>query len=505
MIDMTGAPIISTSATVYSPEWWMNRLSRELDDRAFPMQRFDDYYQGKHPMLYAGAKYRAAFGNLFAGFSDNFCGLVVDAVEERLDVEGFRMGADLEADDDAWRMWQENGMDAWSQIAHTEALVKGQCSILVSPDEEDDTKAEFTVQDALEMAVGVDRCSGDRLAALKRWGEDDGSVCFTLYLPDSIEKWRTKPAKGGTTATRTVGRYGLIPREVSGETWPLANPLGVVPVVPLVNRPRLRGPGVSEIRDVIPKQNALNKLFLDMLVASEFAAYRQRYAVGLELEVDPDTGKAVEPYKAGAGELWAEENPNVKFGEFEVTDLDNYRQAIELVVMHIASETRTPAHYFMGGQGSFPSGESLAASETGLTRKAERKQRFLGEGWEEVIRLGFLVRGDPRGKIMDSETIWRDPESRNEAAHVDSLVKLGSLGVPEEMLWEMAGLTPQQIERAKQIIAAAKAAEPPPPPIIVTTANPDPMAMDAMPPAAGGGRNGLPMMAATGAPDAPPK
>ena len=138
-------------------------------------------------------------------------------------------------------------------------------------------------------------------------------------------------------------------------------------------------------------------------------------------------------------------------------------------------------------------------------RKAERKQRFLGEAWEEIERVGFMVKDDPRGKIKDSETIWRDPESRNEAAHVDSLVKLGSLNVPDEMLWEMAGLTPQQIERAKQIIAAAKAAEPPPPPILVTTANPDPMAMDAMPPAAGGGHNGLPMMAATGAPDAPPK
>ena len=405
-------------------------------------------------MLYAGAKYRAAFGNLFAGFSDNFCGLVVDAVEERLDVEGFRMGADLEADTDAWRMWQENDLDAWSQIAHTEALIKGQASVLVWADEDDPEEAEISIQDALEMVVATDHVCHERLAAMRRWQEDDGSTCFTLYMPDRIEKWRTVPSgspKG--SGLLKVGRYNLVQREVPGESWPLANPLGEVPVVPLVNRPRLHGSGVSEIAPVIPLQNALNKLLLDMLVAAEFAAYRQRYAVGLELEIDPDTGKAVEPYQSGAGNLWAEENPAVKFGDFEVTDLSNYVQAVEAVIQHIASITRTPAHYLMGNAGSFPSGESLAATETGLTRKAGRKQRFLGEAWEEVIRLGFKVIDDPRGDIEDSETIWRDPESRNEAAHVDSLVKLKALNVPDEMLWEMAGLTPQQIQRAKDIRA----------------------------------------------------
>lgn len=480
----------ASTAPVGSSEWWIDRLNRELDARAAPMSRFDDYYQGRHPMLYAGTKYRQAFGTLFAGFSDNFCGLVVDAVEERLDVEGFRMGDDLLADTDAWRLWQENDLDAWSQIAHTEALVKGQASVLVWADEDEPDEVEITIQDALEMVVARDQSSGDRLAAMKRWQEDDGSTRFTLYLPDSIEKWQTVP-KGMTLAgSLKVGRYNIVPRLVGSEPWPLPNPLGVVPVVPLVNRPRLRGDGVSEIAAVIPIQNALNKLFLDMLVAAEFAAFRQRYAVGLELEVDPDTGKAVEPYQAGAGQLWAEEKPDVKFGDFAVTDLSNYRGAIETAIQHIASITRTPAHYLMGNAGSFPSGESLAATETGLTRKAERKQRFFGESWEQVIRLAFLVLDDPRGRIRDAETIWRDPESRNEAAHVDSLVKLKALNVPDEMLWEMAGLTPAQVERAKAIRAAA----PGPTTLRFSTG---------MTEASGNGWNGVPMAATTGAEEAP--
>jgi hypothetical protein len=470
-----------------SSPWWVERLGKELDARAVPMKRLDDYYRGRHPLLYAGGKFRAAFGDLFSGFSDNFCALVADAVDERLDVEGFRMGAsrELEADSDAWRIWQTNDLDAWSQIGHIEALVKGMAYVLVWADEDDDETPEITVQDALEVTVAIDPASHDRLAGFKRWTADDGTVMGTLYLPDRIEKYQVL-TKNSATAPILIGgplfvagRYDWIRREVPGEPWPLTNPLGEVPIVPLVNRPRLRGDGESEIAQVIPDQNAVNKLVLDMLVASEFAGFRQRWVTGLEIPYDPDTGQPIEPFHAAVDRLFIAEDPNVKFGEFGITDLANYVKAIEMLIQHIASTSRTPPHYLLGQSGSFPSGESLKSTETGLVAKARRKQRVFGESWEEVIRLAFKVLGDPRGEIEDSETIWRDPESRTEAEHTDAVVKMGSapIEVPQEVLWEKLGFSPQEIARMKEM----KAAEPPPPP------PPDMLAM-----ASGGGRNGMP-------------
>ena len=51
--------------------------------------------------------------------------LVVDAPGDRLEVQGFRF-RDAEGDADIWRrIWQENDLDAGSQLAHTEALMKG--------------------------------------------------------------------------------------------------------------------------------------------------------------------------------------------------------------------------------------------------------------------------------------------------------------------------------------------------------------------------------------------
>jgi len=47
--------------------------------------------------------------------------LAVDAVEERLDLEGFRRPKKSSADDDLWAIWQRNDMDLGSQRAHLDA------------------------------------------------------------------------------------------------------------------------------------------------------------------------------------------------------------------------------------------------------------------------------------------------------------------------------------------------------------------------------------------------
>lgn len=435
------------TAPAYSPLWWVERLSQKIRDRRSAIETADAYYRGDHPLAFAGEKFRAAFGGLFTGFADNWCELVVDAVEERLNVEGFRYGPDKRGDMDAWAIWQRNGLDAESQIAHTEMLVCSEVYALVWGD--DDGQAEVTIEHPSQAVVAyVAGSRRKRAAGLKLWTEDDGREYATLYLPDGIYKFQSARALPGGVVTAFSSMTQWVPRESRGERWPMPNPLGVVPLVPLRNRPRLLAEPVSEIARVIPLQDAINKTVADMLVASELGAFRQRWATGIEIPLDPETKQPVEPYRAAVDRVWTNENPAAKFGDFAETNLANFVQAIELLVQHIASQTRTPPHYFaLGGQ--FPSGESIKSAETGLVAKVRRKMRHVGEGWEEVIRLAFAVQEDARADVTDGETIWADPESRSEAQHVDALTKLRALNVPDEQLWEDAGYTPTQIERFK--------------------------------------------------------
>ncbi len=452
---------------VGSPLWWVARLEAKLEKRRSKLTTYDDYYEGNHPLGFASAKFRTAFGGLFEEFADNWCDLVVDAVEERLDIEGFRLGEDQEKGDrDAWDIWQRNQLDAESQIGHTEALLNGEAAVIVWADTDGQPiiTVEHPSQVVVEMIGGSRR---DRVAALKRWSDDSGGPVrqyATLYLPNEIWKFQS-PSPVSETGVQPInphldwmkaagwqgGTTQWEPRELSGEAWPLKNPLGVVPVVPLENRPRLLKPGVSEIHKVIPVQDGVNKLVADMLVASEYAAFRQRWVTGMDIPKDPETGQEIEAFRPAIDRMFHGENAETKFGEFDVTQLQNFVVGIEMLIQHIASQTRTPPHYFYL-KGQFPSGESIKSAETGLVAKSRRKMRHFGEAWEEVIRLAFLVLDDPRGKITDSEVIWGDPEFRSEAEHMDALVKKMSIGVPQQQLWEDAGYTPQQIERFKTML-----------------------------------------------------
>jgi hypothetical protein len=429
---------VQTGAPVGSPLWWVAKLAVRIDSRIPLLQKYDDYYSGRQKLKFQSKRFQQAFGGLFADFSDNWCELVVEAVEERLNVTGFRFGTD--GDDLAWQIWQANNLDADSQLGHTEALKSGMTYVLVSPGD----PPQITIEDPKQVIVAYS--AGNRrvrVAALKRWLEDDGHMMATLYLPEFVYKYRSERAMPDGFVSDSVA---WVPREIPTEPWPVRNPLRTVPVVPLVNKPRLDGTGVSEIEGVIPKQDAVNKEIIDMLTASEFAAFKQRWIAGMDVEIDPVTKKPIAPFDIGVDRALIAPHSETRFGEFSESNLTNYVSAIEMLVQHIASQTRTPPHYFyLAGQ--FPSGESIKSAETGLVAKARRKMRHFGESWEEVMRLAFRAMGDPRAGVLDAETIWGDPESRSESEHIDAVVKKQALNVPTKQLWEDAGYSPQQIQR----------------------------------------------------------
>jgi hypothetical protein len=412
-------------------------LEQQLASRQSDLQRLQDYHDGKHRLAFTSQKFREAFGGMFSAFSDNWCALVVDAVEERLNVEGFRYGSDPNADGDAWKIWQTNNLDADSQLAHSEALIKGDSYAIVWGDK--DGQPKISIESPRDVIVAY--APGNRkhrIAALKRWRTEKGYHA-TLFLPDAVYKFKKDDS--------ATGKW--VPDIDMNEPWPLANPLGVVPVVQLSNRASLTSDfGVSEIIGIIPQQDAVNKLLADMMIASEYIAYPQRYVTGLEIPIDEATGRPIAPFNISMDKLLVAEDPAAKFGSLTAGDLSNYVHGIELLVQHIASQTRTPPHYFYLS-GNFPSGDAIKSAETGLVAKAKRKMRFFGEGWEEVMRLSFKVLGDPRGDIAGTETIWADPEYRSEAELADALIKRSALGVPRQQLWEDAGYSQTQISRFK--------------------------------------------------------
>jgi hypothetical protein len=428
-------------------------LNSALEQRLPGVLHYHAYYQGVQRIAFATSKWRDTFGALFNELADNWCQLVVDACVERLNVVGFRFGPEDEnADDQAWQLWQANYLDADSTLAHTEACKVGVSYVLVVPNPDDPDTPRITVEDATQVIV--QHAPDDRrkrLAALKRWDEADGTGRAVLYTPDAF--YRFARSKG----RKTWVSDGAIVR----------NDAGVVPVVPMLNTPTMMGVGISDLNVVVPLQDAVNKLLADMLVNSEYVAYPQRFATGLEIPTDPETGRPLdrEKFLSSVSRLWVAEDANVEFGQLPESDGVGYVKQIETLIQHVAAQTRTPPHYLLGQSGAFPSGESLKATETGLVAKVKRKQVTFGETWEEAMRLAFLYRGDQvRGAAANAETLWRDPESRSEGELVDALIKLKSIGYPLEVLWAMHGESPQEIARMRVLKALPDRSDTPPPP-----------------------------------------
>lgn len=464
------AIVLSGPLEVGTPEWWLKRLLKRLHERAEEAEEHSDFYEGLQPLAFASDRFAAVFGRRYSKLPANFMPLVVDAERERLIVQGFRFGRN-ESDKGVWRIWQENQLDAESQIAHEIALVKGACYALVAPGA---NGPEITIEDpsetVLETAPGNRR---NRLAALKVWNDDDGFLRAYLYLPDFIYKYRSVQRKADLGAW-AFEQVTWEPSLIEDDDFPVRNALGVVPVIPLLNRPRRDGRGRSEIGPVMGNQNAINKLRFDALVASEYVAFPQRWATNIDIPTDPDTGKPIAPFKPGVDVLWAVRRPTPDeaaeyngtvpppaLGQFPGGDLRPYFDAIEAEVGQMSSISRTPYHYFLGTPTSIPpSGESLKSSEAPLVKKVVAQAVHFGEGWEETMRVALLAANQPSKARTDGETIWADPETRNEAARTDALMKQYAEGLlADEFVLEELGYSQQQIERN----AALKRANPPQP------------------------------------------
>lgn len=428
------------------PEVILKRLLAKQEHRVGTLRTLESYYEGDHPLAFASLAFRKAFGNLFGPFADNWCQTVVTATEERLKVDGFRFGPGDDTDSRAWEIWQANQLDSESKLAHTEALVCGESYALVWPTPDG---PRVTVEHPLQVIASHDPANRRRTtAAAKVYQDDDGVWVAYLYTPDFVYRFRAE----GQIHSGIPGKWVPEDREGTEDPAVQPNPLGpVVPVVRIPNRPRMIAPPRSEIASVIPLQDAINKLCADMMVTSERTSDSQRYVLGWEGAVDPETNQPKNMPFNPRDPLWVigdpEDGGQVRVGQFQAGDITGFIKAIEMFVQHIASQTRTPPHYLAPGADRL-SGESIKSSESGLVSKVRDKQVVLGEAWEQVMRLCLRLDGaSDRASYVGAETVWADPEIRSEAQAADAALKRKELGVPERQLWEDLRYSPTQIER----------------------------------------------------------
>jgi Phage portal protein, SPP1 Gp6-like len=437
-----------------TPMWWLKRLHKRLDKQRESFETYDSYYRGEppRPPWIADQAYES-FLRLLKLTRSNYMGLVVDATAERLHVEGFSLGDELRADDETWDIWQASRLDTTFDQALLEALIGGCSFLLIAPAPEGArwpaVYAESPTQVTVEYVPGTARTVA--AAGLKVWTDDaTGEQLATVYTPDRLYKYRALKSVTGTA----VGQIRWSPRQVSGEQWPADNPIGVVPIVELANNPRLLTGGVSEIGDVVSVQDRIAKTLVDRLMTQDYGAFPQKWATGYP-DADADGNRNV--VDIGRDRLVTSDVAETRFGQWDAAPLDPYSAAKREDVKDIASRTRTPAQYLLGEMSNV-NGETLKAAESGLVAKVRQRMKSLGDGAEQAMTIARKAAGlDTPARI---ETKWRNPEFRTEGETVDALVKMRTLGVPIEALWEKWGASPTEIAKWRAMADAEAARDP---------------------------------------------
>ena len=391
----------------------LTTLMQKIEEPAARFADLDRYYTGTQPLAFLSPESRRALGDRFGRLATNLPRLAVTSLAERLRVTGFT-GADV------WPDWLRNDLDQDSGIAHREALLLGASYVIVWADQFG--RPKVTVESARQVAVLTDPGTRRITAAVKRW-ETAKTTEAVVYLPTEIIRLRAEQT-GATTAGFTVV-----------ET--LANPLGMVPVVRLKNSDRLLDDGVSEIDDLRPLVDSLNKILVDMMTTSEFVGRPRRWATGIELEetdvLDDDgnpTGEteAVNPIPEGDRAMISE-NDSAKFGQLEAAGLDGYSTAVDVLLGQIMAVSALPAHYVGQLSDTPASADALRAAEASLTARAEARQASFGRSWEDVARLMVAVRDGVDPQRVDVRVTWADAATRSIAQEADAVVKLYQAGL----------------------------------------------------------------------------
>lgn len=422
-------------------------VSRHAD---LSMDRLSDYYHGSQPLAFLTPDVRRALSGRLRTVVLNLPRLVVDSIEDRLDVEGFRLGGDQDADADLWRVWQANDLDEESQQAHLEALIYGRSFVMVWVDPDDEQTPRITVESARLMQVEYDPTSRRVLRAVKLRADEEYQ-----YRTTYDQRWIT-------LQRRALGQR-RVSWEMRGE--PVENVLGVVPVVPLVNRPTLARPqGESEMTDVIPIADAINKLCTDMMTTADHYAAPRRWATGIDLGGSDAAAERVREElrqrwsQAEKDRVWLSTNAQSQFGQFPEAQLDNFVAAVDMLTARAAALAGLPPHYF-GQVGQNPaSADALRSSEASLVKRAQRRQRVFGGAWERVMRLALLVRdGEVPAAARSMETIWRSAETPTVAQKMDAAVKGVEAGIIDQaQAQEDLGYTPTQIQSMAERRATAQ-------------------------------------------------
>jgi hypothetical protein len=428
-----------------TPEQWLKRLRRPPPARGGDLEALDDHYEGAQELSYMAPELLAELGDRLRRSSWRGRELVVDALEERLDIDGFRLGGEADGDEDLRAIWQANDLDEASSQGHIDAMVMRRFYGIVG-DNEDDETADHHDRVA---AGGVRRARpahpAGSLAAAKWWHEepeDKGKVEHaTLYLPNETSFWVKRAGVWVPDDDARADRARLRRRPGRGVREPAA-----------ARAPRRVRPfwGVSELAPILPLSDAACKIATDMMVSAASSTRCRAatcWAPTRAISRTPTAARVRAPRAPAGlgvhprqGRTASRSGSSPRRTSGTSTKRSRCSRAGRL-------DRRAPAVTYLGLSTDNPASRTRSARRgaAGQARRAQAAgvRRLLGAA-DAAGAAGPRRRRPDEARRM--ETLWRDAATPTVAQAADAAVKLYQSGViPKRQTRRDLGYTDVQI------------------------------------------------------------
>ncbi|WP_312715485.1 phage portal protein [Corynebacterium flavescens] len=362
----------------------------------------------------------------------------VEVLDNRLDLQGFVMANQAEADDSLAEIIEDNQLLVESSQAHIASMIHGVAFATISAGDE-------TVG---EPPVVIQTRSATEGSAL--WSQRSRRIVAGMTINEGIDGVES-PELNLWMSDRVVTIW-----QEGNSYQVLRQPhsLGKVPMVMLAHRPRLnKRYGMSRItRPLMDLTDAAARTVIRMEGTAEFFSFPQRWITGVD-EDDFDEDMFV-TYLNRLLTLGADEDGNQpSLGTFSAASPQPHIDQLRAIAMMVAGETSIPPDSLGIIQDNPSSADAIRATEAELVKVAERAQLVYGSSWCEVMRLAQHARdGTPDGRLSRLQAKWRDPSTPTKAAAAQSVMSLATAGVlppQSEVTWEQLGFDPVTISRLK--------------------------------------------------------
>lgn len=429
-----------------------NRWKNFIRDKGMRVRVYRQYEAGDHDSNITDQMRKmlridesAAFG--LGEFNDNYMQLIIEKMASRVRISS------ISTDDEGGNEWLQamlsrNRLKAIQARSTRAAIRDGDSFIVVDP-----ISLQWSVEPAFDGETGMVAISNTLtnkiIWACKVWvqANDTGTeqAIAMVFQRERISYWIGNAGADIVYPHMVISPPGeqAVQLEkgtlVNTQTWPGED----IPIVHLSNNLDVKtGFGESELRPVIPLQNVLNRLIHSMTMASEFAAFNVRYAIGVKI----DSAKIV-PGAALSFTLKDEDgNPitsltdkqieylkSIKVGEFSGTDISQYTSQLEALVKEISQTSQTPI-YGITATGNL-SGEALRQLEIGLIGKVRRFQHENDDAIKQLIALTAQIQRNfrrigvdlvlPSPPSTDNIVVeWQSPEILDTKEEIRSLVDM---------------------------------------------------------------------------------